>query len=37
MREIGRCQLGVYIPLWEFPSWEDHSKKKYMSSWDDRT
>ena len=31
MREIGCCQLGVYIPLWEFaefPWWEDHLNKQ---------
>ena len=31
MREIGCCQLGVYIPLWEFaefPWREDHLNKQ---------
>ena len=31
MREIGCCQLGVYIPLWEFsefPWQEDHLNKQ---------
>ena len=39
MREIGCCQLGVYIPLWEFaefPRWEDHLNKqtKLFLTWD---